>query len=300
MDSTTIKQLMSNYNYLIIIRCKINEEYANTKYIPSFITNKTVGYLVKNLNDINDIIKEIFLVWRYKYHSSSDSSIREFNIQYMEQTIQKLSNLNSVSYIDFKIDSGIKPFSDIDCCFRVYNMRQEFIHLLDLVYGKNRPEFNNSPSVVHRIIPYVIYSDPNPNRLQIHITHPDSITKNINQTCLFAKNIHDLNYYTTLFNKLGLEIKNQTKFIKMLNSGSSFLLTKDDFESESEYSILHSNVYFLSPVDTRETSVELDVYYLKMNQLIKPIDIMSMPTFMPMFMPTFIDEKIGSIIMSFL
>ena len=290
MDSATINDLMTNYNYLITIRCTINKDYVDTNYIPSFTTNKTVNYLVKNLNDINDIIKEIFLVWRFKYHSSPDSNIQYWNIQYMEQTIQKLSDLNSTPYLDFTIDSGIKPFANTDCWFRVYNMRQEFIHLLDLVYGENRPEFNNLKNVVHRIVPYVIYSDPNPNRLQIHITHPDSITKIVNQTCLFAKYIYELDYYSTIFNKLGLGIKNKERFIKMLNSGSSFLLTKDDFESECP--ILHSNVYFLSPVNTRVTSVELDVYYLKMKQLIKSIDIMSMPTV--------IDEKIGSIIMSLL
>ncbi len=250
MDSSTITkditttQLMANYNYLLIIRCKINKEYTGTNYIPSFITNKTVGYLVKNINDVKDIIKEIFLVWRYKYHSDTDKYIQSANFEYMEQIIQKLSDLTFLPYLDFRIDGGFKPFGDIDCWFRIYNMREEFINLLDLVDEKDKPKFDNLQNVVYRVIPYIIYSEPNPNRLRIHISNPDSITKSINQICQIAKNTYDLDYYTALFNKLGLKIKNKVKFIKNLNSGSSFLLTKEDFDSECP--ILYSNVYFSS------------------------------------------------------
>ena len=290
MDSSIIYNLMSDYKYLVVIRCKINKEYYNTNYIPSFITNKTVGYLLKNIDDIHDIIKEIFLVWRYIYHSSSDLSVRNSNIIYMEQTMRKLSDCNSVPYIDFKIDSGIKPFANIDCWFRVYPMRKEFIHLLDLVYENNKSEFNNNTSIVHRVIPYVIYKDSNPNRLQVHITCADYITKTINQTFLFARKIYDLDFYETQFERLGLGIKNKTKFIELLNSGNSFLLTKDDFESN--YDIVYSNVYFLSPINERVTCVEQDVYYLKMNNIIKNIEEISKPKL--------IDTKIGPIIKSFL
>lgn len=290
MNTSIITKLMSNYNYFIVIKCKINKEYSNTNHIPSFTTNKTVGYLVKNIHDIYDIVREIFLVWRFKYHSNSDKSIKKANLEHMEQIIKNISNLNSFPYLDFRIDSGIVPFSDIDCWFRVYNMQEEFIHLLDLVYKEDRPEFNKCMDVVHRVIPYVVYKDHNPNRLQVHITNSNSITKNINQTFLVTRDIYNLDYYTHHFNKLELKIKNQKRFIKLLNSGTSFLLTKDDFESNRQ--ILYSNVYFLSPVDERVTSVKDDVYYLKMNHIIQMID--------DIFKPRLIDGRIGSIIMSFL
>ncbi len=285
-----MNDLISNYKYLVIIRCKINKDYYNTNYIPSFITNKTIGYFIKNIEGIQEIIKEIFLIWRYKYHSSSDANIQNLNIMYMEQTIRKLSRLDTCPYIDFKIDSGIEPFANIDCWFRVYPMREEFIHLLDIVYEKDRPEFNNRNDIVHKIIPYVIYKDSNPNRLQVHITNPDYITKTINQTFLFARNIYDWEFYAEQFDKLGLTIKDNDKLIKLLNSGNSFLLTKDDFKSS--YNIIYSNVYFLSPVDERVTSVKQDVYYLKMNNFIKSID--------EIFKPKLIDTKISCIIKSFL
>lgn len=290
MESSVVNNLMSNYKYLGVIRCKINKEYYNTNYIPSFITNKTVGYLLKDDTDIHDIIKEIFLVWRYKYHSSSDPSIRESNIMYMKQSMHKLSDLKYVPYIDFKIDSGIEPFANIDCCFRVYPMREEFIHLFDLVYEANKTEFNNRLDIAHKVIPYIIYKDPNPNRLQIHITCADYITKSINQTFLFSRQIYDLDFYEIQFERLGLAIKNKTRFIELLNSRSSFLLTKDDFESK--YEIVYSNVYFLSPIDERVTSVKQDVYYLKMNLVIKSMEELSKPKI--------INTKIGYIIKSFL
>ena len=74
-----MNDLISNYKYLVIIRCKINKDYYNTNYIPSFITNKTIGYFIKNIEGIQEIIKEIFLIWRYKYHSSSDANIKNLS-----------------------------------------------------------------------------------------------------------------------------------------------------------------------------------------------------------------------------
>lgn len=249
---SSIYNIMNNYKYLVTIRCKINNGY-NTTFIPSFITNKMVNYMVKDFRDVSDIVKEIFLVWRYKFHSSPDKHIQDANIEYMEKIISKLSGLESFPYLDFRVDSGVEPGANIDCWFRVYSMREEFIHLLDLVDGEGLADFANGKIYTHRIIPYIIYQDSNPNRLLIHITNPESIPKSINQTLCCTTIINDLDFYTGKFDKLGLSIKSKEKFIQLLKSGKSFVLTKEDFNYDHE--IVYSNIYFMSPVDERVTTV---------------------------------------------
>jgi hypothetical protein len=293
MQDSLITNIITNYKYLITIRCKINNGY-NLSFVPSFITNKFVNYVVKDFSDMSDIVKEIFLVWRYKFHSSQDKHIRDLNTEYMEQIISKLSNLKSFPYLDFKINSGLEPYANIDCWFRVYPMREEFIHLLDLVIGKDSNIYTNDNKYSHQIIPYVVYQDSNPNRLRIHITNPESIPKSMNQTMCRTSGIKELDFYTGEFEKLGLSIKYKENFVHLLKSGKSFVVTRDDLDGGPE--IIYSNVYFLTPVDERVTTVEQDVYYLKMNYLIKSNDVAHDPK----LSPKLIDGKIGLLPMSFL
>ena len=269
MTSSIVKNIMTDYKYLFIIRCKIDKEFE-PKYIPSFITNKTAGYLIKSIDDVFDIIKEIFLVWRYKYHSDSREHIRKANFEYMEQIIQKMHDLKFSPYYEFNIGSG-REFTDIDCWFKVYSMRGEFIDLLDLMYDNNKLELINKKTYLHRVIPYVLYKDTNPNRLHIHITqNPQYITKSIDQTFLLTRKIHDLEFYIRHFSRLNLTIKNPQNFINLIKSGISFLMTEDDFTSSSE--LLYVYIYFLAAKNESVTTVQQNFYYLKMDSISKSCD----------------------------
>jgi hypothetical protein len=144
-------------------------------------------------------------------------------------------------------------------------MRDDFINLLDLEYEKDKPDLVNRKSFLHRVIPYVVYKDPNPNRLRVYLTqnseYVSKYVSGINQTFLLTRKIHDLEFYALQFEKLGLTIRNPLRFIKLIKSGNSFLLTDDDFESE--IGLLYANVYVLTPINELVTTVQQNLYYLK-------------------------------------
>ena len=271
-----VTKIMTDYKYLFIIRCKIDKEFE-PKFIPSFITNETVGYLVKSIEDVVDIIKEIFLVWRYNFHSNPSEHIQKANVEYMEQIIQKTQDLKIFPYFEFKVGNSEISSGNIDCWFKVYAMRDEFINLLDLIYEENKPELINKQIYLHRIIPFIIYKDINPNRLRVHITqNPEYITKGINQTFLLTKEIYELGFYASQFEKLGLVIKNSQHFINLIKSGNSFMLTHDDFKSKNE--LLYAHIYFLTPINESVLSVQQNLYYLKTDYFVKICDKLFYPT----------------------
>jgi len=280
---------MTDYKYLFVIRCKIDEDYT-TKFIPSFITNQTVGYFVKSIDDVIDIIKEVFLVWRYYYHSNPDVSVKNANLKYMQLIIQKVRDLRFFPYIDFTVGNG-KSSGRNDCWFKIYPMHEDFVDLLDLIYKENKPELINKKIYSHRIIPYMVYTDSNPNRLRVHISqNSEYITKGINQTFLLAREIYNYDYYAARFEKLGLIVKNPRRFTELLKSGSSFLLTSDDFKSTNE--LLYAHIYFLTPINESVTTVQQNLYYVKMDYVIKMCN--------ELFYPKVIYSDIGTKVMSFL
>lgn len=236
MELLTIPTLLTNYKYLIVINCTITKDWE-FKHIPSFTTNKTSSYLIKNISDVQDIIKEIFLVWRYKFHSNSDISTRDLNNDYMELLLNQVDNIGIFSYLDYNIESGID--SSINCSFKIYQMRDEFINLLDLT---DPVKYETPTSFKHRILSYIVFKDKNPNRLEIHIQNPQYITTDINQTIGNLHKIYDLEFYQDIFKKVGLQLVNTDNFMKSINSDKSFILTINDFKSDNE--ILYSNIYF--------------------------------------------------------
>ena len=290
MIFSIINKITTDYKYLFIINCKIDKE-CESKFIPSFATNKPIGYFVKSINDVTDIIKEIFLVWRHEYHSNPSEHVRKANLEYMEQIIQKIHDLKFFPYLDFNIGSGNGPSFDSNCWFKVFPMRKEFINLLDLTYEENKPELINKKNYVHRIIPYVVYKDHNPNRLRVHITqNSDYITKGINQTFLLVRDIFDLEFYVSHFERLGLTIKNPQYFINLIKSGKSFLLTEDDFKNTNE--ILYAHVYFLTPINESVTTIQQNLYHIKTDYIIKISE--------DLFYPKITHSDVGCKIMSFL
>jgi hypothetical protein len=268
MAITIAKDICSGYKYLIVINCITTKEW-DTKYIPSFITNKLTNYLVKTKEDVCEFIREIFMVWRFNFHSDSNEKIRTMNKDYMELIIDQINNSRFFPYLEYMINSGIN--SGIYCSIKIYPMRNEFINLLDLIYesGKIESKLENN-YYKYNIFSYIVFKDSNPKRLQIFIKNPKNITSEIDQTFLKLDKIHDFDFYQVNFKKLGLTLVNTERFIKLLNSGASFLLTKDDFISEKE--IIYSNIYCLSKIDERVTTIEQEIHYLKMDYLLLNLD----------------------------
>ena len=257
-----VKKLMDDYKYLIIIRCKTDENFEE-KHIPSFICNKRVAYLMKSIQDVKEIIEEIFLVWRFKYHLHEDENVRIKNIEYMEKIIKKINDLKYFPDVVMNINSGIDK---INCWFKIYPMNLNFIDLLDLTYKENKPELFDNTNYSHKIIPYLVYKDKNPNRLLIHITQNcEDITRGINQTFLQVYENYNLDFYVYHFDILGLKIKNIQRFLNLIKSGKSFLMTCNDFESN--YNILYANIYVLT--HKMSISIENNLKYLKMCYVIK-------------------------------
>lgn len=254
MDFTLAKNIHDNYKYLITIKCIVSKDW-NFRYIPSFTTNTLTNYLTKSKEDINDIIKEIFLVWRYKYHS--DDKTKKLNMEYMEQIIQHVDNLKFFSYLEYTINSGFD--SSIFCYIKIYPMRYEFIHLLDLI------DIQNS-NFKHSIYPYIVFKDSNPNRLELYIVNPKNIAIEQKQTFVKLNKIYNMEFYQSIFEKLGLSLTKPEKFMKQLNSNNSFILTKDDFSSNKE--ILYSNIYFMTHIDERVTTIQNELYFLKTDKLL--------------------------------
>lgn len=287
MALTIANEIMSKYNYLIMIKCSITKDWE-LQHIPSFITNKPVNYLVKNLLDVIDIIKEIFLVWRYKYHTDSKLQIKESNIEYMEQIINKIKNMSYFPYLEFLINSGIN--SSINCSIKIFQMRKEFIHLLDLIYEPELSIFKNTSCFRYSFVSYVVYKDSNPNRLRIFIQNPNYINKVIDQTILSLNKIYDLDFYQSIFDNLELTLQNPEKFTKLLISNNSFLLSKDDFIPNDN--ILYSNIYILLPINTRVTTLQNELYFIKTNYIAKTLN--------EVFTIKMFDDGIKYKIMSFL
>jgi hypothetical protein len=256
---------MFNYKYLFIIRCKVNNNFT-PEHIPSFETNNTVGYFVKSFDDIIDIIKEIFLVWRYKYHSDKSEYIRNKNVEYMHEIIQQVKDLKYFPYVDFNINGGHEPKDNINCWFKVYPMRDEFRDLLDLFYKKNKPELYNNKNHSHRFISYLVYKDNNPNRLKIHFTqNHEYLTKGINQIFLITNKTYDYKFYAFHFQRLGLTIKKPDNFIKLLKSNMSFVLTLEDFITDNN--LLYVNIYCFTPINEEKTNIRDILYELKMSKI---------------------------------
>ena len=229
-------EIIYNYKYLIEIKCFITNNW-NPRYIPSFTTNKKTGYLIKNFDEVKEFIKEIFMVWRYKYHSNECQKKREENIEYMKQTIEKIQNMSINPYLDFTVNSGIDK--SINTTFTIYNMGDEFINLFEY---NPKSEINNYYK--HKVLPYVIFKDKNPNRLEVCIIqNPKQIKNDSSQVMLLLRNTYNYDFYEINFSRLGLKIRDQEKFMDLLNSKRPFVLTKEDFNSEKE--IFLSNIHFL-------------------------------------------------------
>lgn len=230
------KELLKEYNYLIVIKCNILPEW-DKKYIPSFTTNKRRGYLLKTITDVKNFIKEIFMIWRYEFHTSEFQKIRDANIEYMKEVINKVENIGTFPYLNFVVNSGMN--SGITCEFNIFQMREEFINLFEL-----SPEYKFSYNCSHIVIPYVVFKDEYPNRLEFCIIqNPKYLVSGINQTMLMLKKIYNFDFYNENLQKIGLSIKYKEKFMELIYKKKSFNLTKEDLISEKE--IYYANIYFL-------------------------------------------------------
>jgi hypothetical protein len=245
MKLAIIKDILSMHQYLIVIKCTTNK-YFKQEYIPSFITDKTVAYFIKSHDDLNDIIREIFLIWRYKFHSNPSIDIRTQNLAYMEQIKSQTHNLKYLPYLDFNIRND-NLNTNVNCWFRVYSMREEFTNFLDLSHGNYITNPYKYKLFNHKIIPHIIYKDLNPNRLRVHISqNQEYITKGINQTFLTVINTNDsidAEFYKYHLGRLNLTIKNPLHFEKLISSDESFVMTEDDFELNDQ--ILYARIYFI-------------------------------------------------------
>ena len=244
------KELLNHYHYLIEIKCNILPEWE-IKYIPSFTTNKKMGYLLKTITDVKNFIKEIFMIWRYKFHTSEFQQIRDANMEYMKEVITKIENFGMFPYLNFVVNSGIN--SSINCNFTIFQMREEFINLFELSpeykelspeYTELSPEYKITYECSHLVIPYVVFKDKYPNRLEFCIIqNPKYLVSGINQTMLMLRKIYNFDFYNENLQKIGLSIKDKEKFIDLISQKKSFILTKEDFISEKE--IYYTNVHFL-------------------------------------------------------
>lgn len=257
-----IQKILDDYKYVFMIDCKVNDSFIS-EHIPSFIVNKPTVYLLKTRQDLQDIIKEIFLVWRFNYHSHQEQIVRDENMNQMKKTIEKINNLEFFPYINFNIKNSIP---DVNCWFKIYLMNSKFKDLLDLTYKENKAELYVEKDIMHKVITYVVYKDKNPNRLRIFVpTNNKCITQTINQTLLIVKENKNLDYYVNHFENLGLKIKYLQRFFKLINSNKSFLLTDFDFEINKD--ILFANVYILS-FNLLSLSLENSLKYLKLNYVL--------------------------------
>ena len=230
------KKLLKDYEYLIVIKCSILPEW-DIKYIPSFTTNKKTGYLLKNITDVKNFIKEIFMIWRYKFHMSEFQKMRDANMEYMKEVITKVENIGMFPYLSFLINSGVN--SRINCDFTIFQMRDEFINLFEL-----SPEYKIAYEYSHIVLPYVVFKDKYPNRLEFCVIQNSKyLSSGINQTMLMLRKIYDHDFYNENLQKLGLSIKDKEKFINLLSQKKTFILTKDDLVSEKE--IYYAYIHFI-------------------------------------------------------
>jgi len=242
------KELLNDYDYLIVIKCNILPEW-DIKYIPSFATNKKIGYLLKTITDLKNFIKEIFMIWRYKFHKSDFQHIRDANMEYMKEVITKIENIGMFPYLSFVVNSGIN--SSINCEFTIFQMREEFINLFEL-----SPEHKISYQSSHSVIPYVVFKDKYPNRLEFCIIqNPKYLVSGNNQTMLMLRKIYNFDFYNENLKKLNLTIKDKEKFMDLIYQKKSFILTKEDFISEKE--IYYANIHFLVGIRDRLKKLDL-------------------------------------------
>lgn len=236
MSFDLTKEIMNNYKYLITIKCPTTNQWK-TMHMPSFITNKKTSYLVKTVQDVKDIINEIFMIWRFKFHTSEYKIMKESNIEYMKEIISKIENFDMIPYLSFIINSGLNP--NINCEIIIFQMKEEYIYLLTI-----QPDYQTLYECLHTVIPFIIFKDINPNRLEIYIVqNPKYLVSEVNQTMLMLRKIYDFNFYNENLQKIGLTIKDKENFMELIYKKKSFNLTEEDLISEKE--IYYANIYFL-------------------------------------------------------
>lgn len=154
----------------------------------------------------------------------------------MKEVINKVENIGMFPYLSFLVNSGVD--SSINCEFTIFQMREEFINLFEL-----SSEYKISYECSHIVLPYVVFKDKYPNRLEFCvIQNPKYLSSGINQTMLMLRKIYDYSFYNENLQKLGLSIKDKEKFINLLSQKKTFILTKEDLVSEKE--IYYANIHF--------------------------------------------------------
>ena len=246
------QNILSNCGYLVYINCKVTDEY-DVNFIPSFKINTPTNYLVKSKKDIEHIIYEIFMVWRYIFHSNKDEDVRRLNKDYMEHIIKQINNISDFSGLKYTFNSGIDLATQ--CIIKIYSLNNNFINFLDLTYKKQVVETVLDNYYKHHIFSFVIFKDINPNRFEIKIQKDIKLTE-----------IYDIDFYLSHFTNMDIVLKDSEKFTEMIKSNNSFMLSKNDFVSEKD--ILYSNIYFIAQINESVTTVEQEIYYLKIDYLL--------------------------------